>query len=277
MFTNLRAFLQQPFPDVQGLVFSFRSSLVVGLFIFLFLYSFQPFGLSTVSQPLLITATFGLITFLVSMLYEIFVFYTLEIERDKPVWTYGKWLIFTLVLVGLIAIANFLYITYLGFVEFSFSALLLMLRQTYIIGIFPIVFSGMIRVISAQRKNSQTAEQVVLPIQKKLHRPVQITNYNASETHELDEDAICYVEALQNYVSIYHIEDGTVKKTTLRNTLSATEKQLAETSTIRCHRSFLVNRERITKVDGNAQGLKLTLEGLEGQVPVSRKYISVFR
>ena len=41
---------------------------------------------------------------------------------------------------------------------------------------------------------------------------------------------------------------------------------------VRCHRAFLVNTRRVVRADGNSQGYKLSLEGCEEAVPVSRAY-----
>ena len=42
---------------------------------------------------------------------------------------------------------------------------------------------------------------------------------------------------------------------------------------VRCHRAYLVNLRRVTKVDGNSQGCRLRLEGCADEVPVSRSYV----
>ena len=49
------------------------------------------------------------------------------------------------------------------------------------------------------------------------------------------------------------------------------EKQLSDLPQFfRCHRTYLVNLDRVGHVSGNAQGYKLHLEGIDNLVPVSR-------
>jgi DNA-binding LytR/AlgR family response regulator len=45
----------------------------------------------------------------------------------------------------------------------------------------------------------------------------------------------------------------------------------------RCHRSYLVNRRRVARAMGNAQGLTLHLDRGEIEVPVSRSFVASFR
>jgi DNA-binding LytR/AlgR family response regulator len=52
------------------------------------------------------------------------------------------------------------------------------------------------------------------------------------------------------------------------------------TEIIRCHRSYLVNLMAVNRVDGNAQGLKLSFSkslAMTHIVPVSRSFIADFK
>jgi DNA-binding LytR/AlgR family response regulator len=56
------------------------------------------------------------------------------------------------------------------------------------------------------------------------------------------------------------------------------EEQLAaHPAFFRCHRMYLVNLQRVISVSGNAQGLKLQLDGLEEAIPVSRNLTETVR
>ena len=62
-------------------------------------------------------------------------------------------------------------------------------------------------------------------------------------------------------------------KLLLRSSLSRLEAQIIDRSNIvRCHRSYVVNLDRVERVTGNAQGYKLHLFGGQFQVPVARRY-----
>ncbi|MGM0588059.1 MAG: LytR/AlgR family response regulator transcription factor [Bacteroidota bacterium] len=108
--------------------------------------------------------------------------------------------------------------------------------------------------------------------------PLVITADSESETMELPMESLLYARVDGNYVE-YHIgaESGSTKRLLQRNTLKNVEQQLADfPHLLRVHRSFLVNCDHIESVSGNAQGYKLTLDGIDVQIPVSRSYLSDF-
>ena len=74
------------------------------------------------------------------------------------------------------------------------------------------------------------------------------------------------------------LDENTLKKVTYRVTLSSLEIQLKEASSlIRCHRSYLVNLNKVKNISGNAQGLKLELINQSEIIPVSRNYIPIVK
>ena len=46
---------------------------------------------------------------------------------------------------------------------------------------------------------------------------------------------------------------------------------------IQCHRAFIVNTNKIISAKGNSQGLRLSLENCNNEVPVSRNYVDLVR
>ena len=74
------------------------------------------------------------------------------------------------------------------------------------------------------------------------------------------------------------IDENKLKKVTHRVTLSSFEIQLKEVSSlVRCHRSYMVNLNKVKNISGNAQGLKLELINHSEIIPVSRKYIPIVK
>ena len=149
------------------------------------------------------------------------------------------------------------------------------IRDSFI-GIFPIVLSGLLLQMKADKRNQIQAKdmQKALPVVPIISEKITLTSQSIQSPLHLYVNQLLYLESMQNYISIYYIKEEQLEKELFRNTISTMEKQLQNTSIIRCHRSFLVNTNLIEKVSGNAQGLRLTLEGLQGsQIPVSRKYI----
>jgi DNA-binding LytR/AlgR family response regulator len=176
----------------------------------------------------------------------------------------------------LIAIANFAFMNFLGS-SLSFSNFISAIVATFLVGFFPVFFAGYVKIGRASRINQKAAQSVNTGISDH-HRLVSLGS-DSKDQLQLSLQQIWFVEAMQNYVVVhYKDEHQQWQQKIIRSTLSNVEQTLDQSSVIRSHRSFLVNRAKIMDVEGNAQGLKLTLEDLDNRkVPVSRKYISEFQ
>ncbi|RYY29538.1 MAG: hypothetical protein EOO04_07255 [Chitinophagaceae bacterium] len=107
---------------------------------------------------------------------------------------------------------------------------------------------------------------------------VKLTGENQGDSLDIVASSILAVQSLDNYVNVFYESNGKLQTAMLRNTLTNIAAQLTSFSNLyRSHRGWLVNTDRVVKVDGNAQGLKLTLVYLSQQVPVSRNNIAAFR
>ena len=90
------------------------------------------------------------------------------------------------------------------------------------------------------------------------------------------KDLLC-VRSDGNYLEFYVQGEGGVDKKVKRMTLVSATKQLAAYHYIfQCHRTYMINLAKIDKVEGNAQGYHLQVEGLGFSVPVARRYLADF-
>ncbi len=304
--------IKEPFPSKVNQKTYFLEMLGVATFITLFLYLIRPFGIANWEGPLFLHCLgFGIITLTISLLFDAFLTFVLKVRKDLPSWTFGKWILSAAIMLMLLGFANYTYVHYLVYQSlqnWNLQAAFNMVYYTVLLGIFPLIFGGMMQQIRAQKNNeieaSVVQEQItqshnpsVTPVANivippssnsptkdafshlvpRVSHQIILNSQNQKDQLQLSLRQILYLEAQQNYVEVcyYEKERQQVQRKLLRNTLSQLEKQLLETNVIRCHRSFLVNLSRIEKVTGNAQGLKLKLEHLPDQIiPVSRKYIA---
>ena len=88
------------------------------------------------------------------------------------------------------------------------------------------------------------------------------------------KENLFYIESAENYVSICYLNKGKISKYLLRDTLKKMEENFAGTEIIRCHRSFMVNFEKVKVIRKDKDGLKLELDApLAADIPVSRTYV----
>ncbi len=87
------------------------------------------------------------------------------------------------------------------------------------------------------------------------------------------KENLLYLEASENYITICYLKKGKLSKYLLRATMKKTEENLTGTSIIRCHRSYMVNFEKVKVIRKDKDGLKLELDNPEViDIPLSKTY-----
>lgn len=264
-------FLNKPYPDDYGPFTYYRTLIIISLFVAFFLFIFQPFGISDLeSHKLLICIGFGSMTFLGSLVYE---WTVVPLQRSlglRTKWTFWKWTLNNMGIMFFISLANFLFVRLVLFGFIQWDLFPTMVYGTFMIGLIPFSVLGAIDLMNQEKKYRGIAKEFN---QQKARS--SSANENQKTIYNLPVDQIRYVEALQNYVKIGYINpDGRLAEQTERSTLKGIMEQIKGSSMIKCHRSFLVNRNSIISSTGNAQGLLLTLEDCEKVIPVSRSFVS---
>lgn len=85
---------------------------------------------------------------------------------------------------------------------------------------------------------------------------------------------LLYLQGSDNYVTLYYTKADKSAKFLLRNSLKRIETDLEGQNIIRCHRSFMVNIDRVKLVKKDKDGLLLELDTPESiEIPVSKTYM----
>lgn len=92
-----------------------------------------------------------------------------------------------------------------------------------------------------------------------------------SEMVTLEISQLLYIEAVGNYVKVYHLRDGQVCNDMLRATSKQMEEELNDYPMIvRCHRAFLVNLGQVERIIANSGSMQLCIKHCNESIPVSR-------
>jgi hypothetical protein len=87
------------------------------------------------------------------------------------------------------------------------------------------------------------------------------------------KESLYYLESTENYISICYLNKSKVSRYLLRDTMKKMEESFAGTEIIRCHRSFMVNFDKVKVIRKDKDGLKLELDNAElTDIPVSKTY-----
>lgn len=85
---------------------------------------------------------------------------------------------------------------------------------------------------------------------------------------------LLYLESADNYVNIYYTDKEKIARFTLRNTIKRLEELFKGTEIIRCHRSYMVNFEKVKILRKDKDELSLELDVPSAiSLPVSKSYV----
>lgn len=81
------------------------------------------------------------------------------------------------------------------------------------------------------------------------------------------------IESADNYICVWYLNGDSIKKVMIRTTLKQVSEQLAETNILRCHRSYMINLDRVKVLRREKEGIFVEF-GIEGvpDIPISKTY-----
>jgi hypothetical protein len=89
------------------------------------------------------------------------------------------------------------------------------------------------------------------------------------------KENLLYLESAENYIDVCYLNKGKVSKYLLRDTLKKMEENFAGTEIVRCHRSYIVNFEKVKVIRKEKDGLMLEFDNPSViDIPVSKTYVN---
>lgn len=280
--------------------FTYRV-LSISVVVVLIMALLQPFGIDRINDykyPIIIG--YGFLTAIALFVSELITSYGLGLKRsNKGIFRYVIYNFFVIFIMGIL-ITVYASLIFSGDVKYSFFDYegnfvlrafgincLYALIITFFLSIYQ-YFVDRNRLLTdrlkeeielnkaLERKNSITIDKIneVFPIEEDDEEKIEIKG-NTKESIELLPSQLQFIEAEGNYINIFYLENNSSQKKTIRCTLKQVEELFKDYSNIiRCHRAFIVNIDKVTHVDGNAQGYRLHLNGTDRTALVSRAYAS---
>lgn len=285
MMNKIAKYLKQPYPVPEN---SWRFIIPITFFVVIFLYVFQPFGLSNFNSnyKIFILLGYGLVTFLVQLLVLLVLPRFFKSFFNEKRWSLGLEYLLLLSILFLIGFGNFLYsVTVFNFEESFFRLFLIFQSATLVVGVFPVTLVLILhqnKLLRANMKEAEYFEKYLNNLNPKSNtnnlNTIILASDSTKDKIKVIPDDICFIESEGNYVNIIQAKDGNIKRDILRTTLKKLEDDLKQFKFImRCHRAFMVNLNKIASVKGNAQGYRLKLINMDDVVLVSRSYVENFK
>lgn len=273
--------LDQPYPINLSITDRRRSCIAIGCFVFMFLYIFKPFGLNRISdQIFFVSLGYGVVCSSILVVLNMGVFSGFPNFFKEDVWTTKRELLWTMLTVALIGLGNFFYSILIGIAPFSFEYLIQFESYTLAIGVFPITLTILLNQVRLKSKFENESQKINTFIEE-TKESIEVTGADSSLVTILSESGtdelkiaahdILYIKAADNYIEIFYLKESNVIRKLIRNSLKNIAINLAFDNTfLRCHKSYIINLQKVDHVTGNAQGYKLHVPGADELVPVSR-------
>ncbi len=279
VLANINNRLNKPFPFYE----TFKQKIIVPFFLSLLiiitLILFNPSDNSEkITTQIIKVFTYGFITFAITAGINILLPVLFPKYFDTEKWNVKKMILFTLSSILLIGIANSLFAYRYDNPNQSsdfFSFLLSVFYQTLLIGFFPtiiLIFYGE-RIL--YKKNTRKAIEII----KELRTNQNFTNStnnnivfapNTKNELSISENDLYYIKSEGNYAKLIYQNEKDFKKKLIRSSLKEIEQNLNPDIFFRCHKSYIINRNKISDVTGNAKGYLLHISELNTPIPTSR-------
>ncbi|MEL6132068.1 MAG: LytTR family DNA-binding domain-containing protein [Bacteroidota bacterium] len=276
---NLIHWLNKPYPLLTRTRDKGWIVLAFGVFTFLFLWLYQPFG----TQDVKVYQGLFLLGFGVSVSSSLFITYFVFPWLFQKVFNQDQWKIkkeitFVLVTFLVVAFSNYTYNTLVGAEIGIYRTYIEFLGISLAVGIFPLIVVVFLTELYLNRKNQQAATSLSkqLPLAQVPPSIVQLTitpETTKPEPLMIPLPNFLFATSDNNYSTVFYRVEGTLTRKLLRLSLKNLENQLADVpSIVRCHRSYIVNKDKIKTFKGTARSLTLELEGYDERIPVSRNF-----
>jgi len=267
-----------PYPLLQSTKYKWLFALSSGIFVFMFLIVYEPFGADRLTTyKYLFLAGFGVSVFLgVATTYFILPILFRGFFRPEK-WTIGKEILLLSCCILIISSFNYLNNNYVGRSIVSNQTFLNFLEITILIGVFPIVGLVFFTERTLSKRNIERAQLLSdqLPpatVKETITVKIREESVKASPI-VMPLSEFVYAQSEGNYVMIHHLDHSGLVHKLIRLSLKELAIQLEDISQIkRCHRSYLINMQHITSIDGNARSLTIQLDKVATSIPVSRSF-----
>lgn len=264
-------FLSKPHP----FIFNKASILLPGVMTFLLIAITGPFEFQKLTLELRL-----FFAFLIGVVCSLSVAVTVPLFRkvipsymNEENWTVGKEIVLFVVVLSVIGLNIFLILVLFDLTHSSpGSVFQSVVVNTLSIGIFPIIILVLYEQYNHQKKQLQKASEMNGLLSLKAEKSsalIQLTGENGKMELQLAPDELIFLKSDGNYVEVYFGLNQPEKKL-IRNRLKLLMQQLPEQLFFQCHKSYVVNKQFIISIQGNARNFELQLRNIPDLIPVSR-------
>jgi hypothetical protein len=268
--------LNQKYPFNDDLKVNLQSFVGICLGIFLFFLFFQPFQLknSDFNNQNLILAGFALISLILLSVFRILIPSIFVRIFAAENWTYAKELIINLGFLIFNSVAFSFFARYVGQVRITFHNAIIIILISLSAMVVVIVINEFRRLnIELKQLSELTGLNHTVIVNEGKDVEIEFVSENKSDYFQIFLEQVMLIKSASNYIEVIYKSADKISRRLIRNTLKNTDELFSKyPSLIRCHRSCIVNKNFIQKLQKGNNGLKLILFDYPQEIHVSRQY-----
>ena len=253
-----------------------RLTIFTAAFALIFINVYAPFGvnvwLNLTSWQLLFYSSLVILTGVLVVAISRIIMYYVSLKRKINYWQYGYWI---LIEIFLMALFYSIYVKFFLHDErFLPDLFKISVQNTALVLLLP--YSLLWLYFSYVDKKTRLSELIAGDNQPSAtNRMIPFQDEKGILRISIKEENLVYLETADNYVNIYYLNSGKLSRYVLRNSLKNMEELLKSSMFVRCHRSYMVNSDKVRLIRKTKDGILLELDITDNiSLPVSKTYMA---
>jgi len=265
----------KPYPFNDDLKHNTKIIFFTSIGVFVFLFLFQPFDISTLptKEKYYLLAGLGIVTFL-SLSLNLLVLPSLFSKKFTTIkWNIKKEILWNLWILFTILAGYFLLNNSMGVMKFGFN----MVIKLVLVAVIPISVLIIVNHNKMLRSHLKLADELSKKLKENKLIEEKIIYFNSDyqkDSLAIKVSLLLFIRSANNYIEVFWKEGEVIKNQMVRCSMLYAEEILKEHKFIfKCHRSYMVNINYIDKIEGNSQGYRLFFENVNFPIPVSKNSV----
>jgi len=239
-----------------------RLILFTAVFALVFINVYAPFGADSYLKlsgiRLFLYSSFVILTGMLVVVISRVIMYLYSRKGTLNYWSYIVWVI------AEILIMAFVYCIYVKFIladERDFMEIFnASVKNTSLIILLPYIILWLYFSWQDNAAKLQELEEKETHSTKPSGGMIPFRDEKGTLRLSVQLDDLLYLEAADNYVSVHYLQRDKLKRFMVRNAMKTFEEQFHNSNIIRCHRSFMVNLDKVEVIRKEKDGLHLELD-----------------
>jgi len=253
-----------------------RQLIFTSLFALIFINLYSPFGLDTWNNltqiQLLFYSSLVILAGLLLIAFSRIIMHQVFKKKELSYLSYILWITAEILCLAIVyVLIQYFFVTKPEDVMLAFEN---NLKRTSLVLLFPYSLSFL---YFSWREKTARLDELSDNVKKEKPQIPSMVPFR-DEKNELKFSVktadLLYLEAADNYVNIHYINSDRVQKYLIRNSMKNMEAGLKDYGIVRCHRSYMVNFDRVKIMRREQDGLVLELDTLQKKlIPISKTYV----